>query len=258
VEEQVVGVQTFRVLDKAPRVFNLRASDVPDISRSASDETTPVGFDFGVRVIYLTYDYEGMCPGTQIVYALYRDSRRPIQESIESWSRSPQGQHQISFPAPGEGPFDPGAYEIVVSVAGAEPARLPLTIQAPESYEPRPTFGNISIALGVQPDGKALLTAPDNRFDWNTKIVYAIFDYANMSSGVRWAAVWSRAGQEVAREEHVWISDPTTADAKGRLWVAYYNENGRPLAGGDYTVTLYIENVAQSEAAFRINFYVAP
>ena len=122
------------------------------------------------------------------------------------------------------------------------------------SEEISPAFGDITIALGVQPNGQPILTMQDNRFDWNTKVVHAVFDYVGMSDGLGWGVVWMRNDQEVAREEHFW--DVETDGVEGTLWVAYYAEGGRTINGGDYSVTLYIENIAQRAAEFNIRYYV--
>lgn len=248
VGDQVVGEHPFRVLDTAPRVLNLRVTDVPAPTEGASGESR---FKAGVRVIYLNYDYEGLCPGLDISHTLYREGE-PIQESVETWSGASQGVAQVSFQAPGDLPFPSGNYEVTVAVAGEEQARVEFTLR--EETEVSPAFGGITIALGVQADGTPILPAPDRGFDWNTKVVYAIFDYVGMRDGLAWAAIWNRNGQEVAREEHFW--DAETDGTAGTRWVAYYDERGRVLSGGTYSVTLYIENIAQRTAEFNVLYYV--
>ncbi|HEY72935.1 MAG: hypothetical protein DRJ03_15635 [Chloroflexi bacterium] len=252
VGERVVGAHSFRVLDTAPRVFDLQVTDAP---RPAEGSTSEGAFEDGVRVFYLSYEYEGLCLGVDASYVLYHEGER-VQERVETWSSAPQGETQISFQAPGDLSFSSGDYEAAVIVAGEEQARVRFTIVDPASVEkpPVPAMGDITIALGVQPDGEPIITAPDNVFDWNTKVVYAIFDYVDMSDGLRWSAVWMRNGQEAAREGHFW--DIEEDGAEGARWVAHCNELGRVLPGGNYSVTLYIENVAQRTADFRILYYV--
>lgn len=250
VGDQMAEAISFRVLATPPRITNLRVSDVPEPTRGSAE------FAGGVRVLYLTYDYEGMCPGLKVVHTLYRDGRR-FQESIETWSGPSTGSAQVSLQAAGGEPFPPGKYEATVTVTGAETARMSLLIQelpAATAMPPSPALGNIIIALGVQPDGTPILTAPGNVFDWNTKIVYAIFDYSGMGDGMGWAAVWQRNGQEVARQEGFW--DVGSAGTQGRRWVAYYDPRGMVLPGGAYSVTLAIENAIQRSADFQILFYV--
>jgi hypothetical protein len=249
VGDQMAETRPFRVLATPPRVTNPRVSDVPEPTSGSAE------FAAGVRVLYLTYDYEGMCPGLKVVHTLYRDGR-PLQESVETWSGPPSGSAQVSFQAAGDEPFPPGKYEATVTVTGAEAARAPLRIQeAHATATPQPpTLGNIVIALGVQPDGSPILAAPDNVFDWNTRVVYAIFEYAGMSDGMKWAAVWQRGGQEVARQEGFW--DVASAGTRGRHWVAYYDPRGMVLPGGTYSVTITIGDAIQRSADFQILFYV--
>jgi len=257
--EQVVAVYSFEVLDTAPRAFDLQVTDVPEPAQQppgGSDElgrTEGTEFEPGVRVVYLSYKYEGFCPELEISYTLSREGE-PIQESQESWSGPSQGTGQVSFQAPSEGPFAPGDYEIAVAIAGQEQASAAFTIREEELTEAPPGFSDVTIALGVQPDGTPILTTPDNRFDWNTKVVYAIFDYVGMSDGLRWSVLWTRNDEEVARQEKFW--DVETYGTEGTRWVAYYDEGGRTLPGGDYSVTLYIGNVAEQSAEFSIRYFV--
>jgi len=259
VEERVVQVQTFRVLEKPPRIFNLQLSDTPDAPRQLPGQTTEVfNFAYGIRVVYLEYDYEGMCPGTEVSYVLLYGGK-PFREINQTWSGAPQGMGQVDFSAVDDEPLPSGAYQVVVSVAGTEQARLDMSIQREDDAtgsQRRPLFSNITIAQGVRPDGTPLLVQADNRFDWNTRIVYAIFDYARMTTGTKWMVIWTRNGREVKREEYTWMATPADDLEQGRFWVVYYDENGRALPGGDYTVTLYIDNVAQDQAEFHITYYV--
>ena len=252
VDDQVVGVRSFRVLDLAPRGFDLRVADVPGRSGGTAGEPR---FEPGARVIYLAYEFEGFCPGLEVTHTLYREGE-PVQERVESWSGESQGQVQASFAAPGDQPFPAGEYEVVLAVAGEEQARAGLAIGTVTPEPMSPALGEVTIALGVQPDGTPVLTAPDNRFDWNTKVVYAIFDYVGMSDGLRWAAVWTRGGQEVARQESFWDADVDRTE--GTRWVTYQGERGQVLPGGNYSVTLSIEGAVQRSADFNILYYVPP
>jgi len=248
---EVVSAIPFRVLETPPRISNLRVSDVPE---PVSEVMEP--FASGLRVIYLGYEHEGMCQGLEVAHSLYYEGDL-LQEQTITWSDTPEGVAQSSFQAPGDQPFSPGDYEVAVAIAGEEQSRVGFTIrERTGDMGAHPAYGAITIALGVQSDGTPILTAPDNRFDWNTKVVYAIFDYVGMSDGLAWMVVWSRNDQEVAREEHFW--DVETDGTKGRRWVVYYDERGQTLPGGNYSVTLYIDNVAQRTAEFSIRFYVPP
>ncbi len=245
---RVIGRGSFRVLDMPPRVFNLQVSDVPRPTGAATDRNT---LPAGLRVIYLNYEYEGLCPGLDLSYTLYHDGK-PLQEIQESWSGSPQGQAQVSFQPPDGQPFPPGDYELAVKIGHEEQGRVAVTIG--ETPQVRPAFGPITIALGVHPDGTPFLIAPDNTFDWNTKVVYGVFSYEGMSDGLRWSVLWTRNGQEVTREEHRW--DVERDGTAGTYWVSHHSELGRTLPGGNYSVTLYIENAAQQTADFNVRYYV--
>jgi hypothetical protein len=253
VGEHVVGTHSFQVLDTVPRVFNLRVADVPEPPEEGPDGPDKARFEAGVRVIYLNYEHEGLCPDLDLSYTLYHE-QEPIQENVETWSGAPQGRTRVSFQAPGNLPFSPGDYEVVVAVTGEEQARVGLTVGEEAPEEIVPAFGGLTIALGAEPDGTPILTALDNRFDWNTKAIYTIFDYVGMNEDLRWSAVWMREGQEVTREEHFW--DMEADGPAGTRWVTYHDERGVVLPGGTYSVTLTIENVVQRTAGFSILYYV--
>ena len=247
--QQVVGMRSFQVLDQAPRLFNLRVADVPAPAEAALGQSA---FEAGVRAIYLGYEFEGLCPGLDVSYTLYHGGAS-VQERAESWSGMSQGHSQASFQPADDLPFPAGDYEAVVTMAGQEQGRVKFTMGEVAEEAVPPAFGDVTIALGAQPDGTPIAPAPGNRFDWNTKVVYAIFDTVGMQDGLRWMAAWVRNGQEVAREEYLW--DGETAGTAGTYWVTY-DAGGQVLPGGTYSVTLYIENVAQRSADFQILYYV--
>nr|BAL56612.1 hypothetical protein HGMM_F41E03C23 [uncultured prokaryote] len=128
------------------------------------------------------------------------------------------------------------------------PTPLPTLPPSPTPVAP-PAFGGLTIALGVLPTGEPILVGRE--FDWNTRAVYAIFDYTGMREGLPWSAVWTRNGREVARQAGFW-----DRGERGRAWVVYFNPDGTVLFGGDYGVSLYIGEQLQAESAFRIRYYI--
>ena len=259
-DEQVVSVQSFHLLGTAARVSNLQVADVPSPDDVTSGERV---FEPGVRVIYLSYEHAGLCTGLDLSHTIYYEGE-PILQREETWLAAPQGQKQVSFQASDSLALTPGDYEIAVAVAGKEQARTAFTIRAelveeeeeepePEPEPVPPAFGDITLTQGVHADGTPILTAPNDRFDWNTRVVYAIFDTAGMTKGLAWTAVWRRQGVEEARWEYFWHEEVT--GTVGTHWVAYHREDGRVLPGGSYSVTLYIDDVEQRTADFAILYY---
>ena len=244
-EERVVGARSFQVLGMAPRAFDLRISDVP---RSFDGDR----FGAGARVLYLSYAYEGWCPGLDVSTVLYYEGAS-TQEYLEVWHGSSQGLAQVVFQAPGGRPFSAGGYELVVSVDREEQGRVSFVVGEEEekAVTGPPAFGDITVALGVQPDGVPI-SAQEAPFGWATRVVHAVFEYEGMSDGVRWSVVWTRNGTEVAGEDYVW--DAGDAGSEGTYWVTLAGEDGEPLGGGDYTVTLYVNGQQQSTADFRIYY----
>ncbi|MBN1177646.1 MAG: hypothetical protein JXD18_00410 [Anaerolineae bacterium] len=119
---------------------------------------------------------------------------------------------------------------------------------------PAAAFDNVAIALGVDGAGEPLLAG--DVFDWNTKTVYVVFDYAGMQDGPEWSAVWTRNGAEVGREAGMW--DVARYGAAGRRWAVLVAPAGDVLYGGEYVVTLAIGGEVQAERAFRVQYYVTP
>jgi hypothetical protein len=139
------------------------------------------------------------------------------------------------------------------------PTPLPPTATPTPSPTPTPelgppVFSDLVVALGMEDADEPFL--PAEVFDWNTKAVYAVFDYAGMRDGLSWSAVWTRGEEELAREEYVW--DVGEAGRTGTRWVVYFEPDGRVLRGGEYTVSLTIEGEVEATASFRIQFYVTP
>ncbi|MFL7792411.1 MAG: hypothetical protein AB8I69_09745 [Anaerolineae bacterium] len=249
---RVVGVRSFQVLSAAPSITNLWVTDVP--AMMGEDMSGKSAFDVGVKVIYLGYDYVGLCPGSRVSHKLYYQGELE-QESVVVWSSDSQGWAQVGMQTPDGRSFFPGDYEIVMSIAGQEQGRIGFTVGDTAEQAvvvPRsPSFGDITVALGVQPDG-APISAQETPFGWATRVVHAVFDYEGMSDGVSWSVVWTRNGTEVAREDYVW--DLGDAGSEGTYWVALAGEDGEPLGGGSYTVTLYVNDQKQSAADFKIYY----
>ena len=252
--EQAIARQTFEVLEDAPQVSGLGVSDVPAASGSATRRFQP-----GLRVVYLDYDYAGLCTGLRLTHALSRDGQ-VLHSQSETWDAAAQGHRQVAFQAGAGVEFSPGDYEMVVKIGDREQGRVRFSIEQPVAEtvveeQPRlpPAFGDITLALGVYPNGTPILPLQDVPFDWNTKVVVAIFDYQGMDAGTRWAAVWMRNGQEVARSEQTWSAEDSRSE--GTHWTALYDPAGRPLAGGTYSITLSINGVEQASATFNVRYY---
>jgi len=132
------------------------------------------------------------------------------------------------------------------------PTPLPSPTVTPTPVPPEPAFSDLTIALGMLSPTEPFLVGDE--FDWNTRAVYAVFDYAGMRDGLAWSVVWTRNGEEIARESHIW--DLERYGQSGTLWSAYFNPDGNVLWGGDYTVSVYLEGDLEAEASFHIRYYV--
>ena len=132
------------------------------------------------------------------------------------------------------------------------PTPTPTTVPTATPLPRAPVLGDLTIALGILGSGEPFLIGTE--FDWNTKAVYAVFDYSGMRDGLAWSVVWTRNGEELARENNLW--DVGSDGEAGTMWVAYFESGGAVLRGGDYTVSLYLEGELQAESSFRILYYV--
>jgi hypothetical protein len=120
---EVIWIESFRVLGKAPRAFGLEVSDVP-VSATGEEQR---GFGAGVRVLFLRYSVEGLCSGLELANVLHLDGE-PIETVQQIWQGQPDGEVQVAFQAAGSEAFPPGDYQIAVSIAGAEQGRVAFTI----------------------------------------------------------------------------------------------------------------------------------
>lgn len=155
-------------------------------------------------------------------------------------------------PQPSATPLPPTPPPTATATITPSPTPPPTATPTPTPMPPA-VFRDPVVALGMLDPTTPFLTG--DVFDWNTKSVYVVFDYEGMQEGMPWAVVWRRGGTEIARQEYRWsLADGVT----GRRWVVYFEPDGAVLRGGDYTVSLYIEDQLQAEAAFRIRFYVTP
>jgi hypothetical protein len=250
VDDQRVETRAFRVLEAPPQVTNLRVADVPEPQENDSGGQLGAG----TRVIYLNYQYEGLCPGLEIAHRLYRQEDL-LQETVKTWAGPTQGAQQVTFQSLGDKPFSSDHYSAVVKLEEQEQPRKASFIVGEREPEIPPAFGDVTVALGVNLDGSPILPAEETTFDWNTKVVYAIFEYVGMRDDLSWSAVWTRNGQEIARQGGFW--DIEAFGAEGTRWVVYYDAEGQTLPGGDYTVTLFIEDEARRRREFNIRYYVA-
>ena len=91
--ERVAGTYSFQVLAVAPRLFNLRVTDLPEPTGATPDESA---FADGIRVIYSSYEYEGLCPGVNVSHAIYHEGEQ-IQERMEMVGRRSSGRGAGQF-----------------------------------------------------------------------------------------------------------------------------------------------------------------
>lgn len=114
-----------------------------------------------------------------------------------------------------------------------------------------PTFSDLTVALGMLGPSEPFLIGDE--FDWNTRAVYAVFDYRDVQDGSSWSVVWAREGEELARESNLW--DVGRDGRSGTRWAVYYDPDRFVLQGGAYTVSLYVDGELEDEASFRIQYY---
>lgn len=130
----------------------------------------------------------------------------------------------------------------------------PSPTPTPTARPATPVLSDLTIALGVTSPGEPLLVG--ETFDWNTRAVYALFDYSGMQDGLPWRVVWTREGEVVAEQHGLW--DLEREGSSGTSWAVYTNPEGTVLLGGSYLVSLLLDDELQAEASFRIRTYVTP
>jgi len=73
-----------------------------------------------------------------------------------------------------------------------------------------------------------------------------------MRDGLRWAVVWTRNDEEVARTGGFWNVEADGTE--GERWAVYYDESVPTLPNGRYSVTLLIDDKVQSTKEFTVGY----
>jgi len=232
---------SFKVLSTPPHVTDLRLSTVPD---GADRET----LEPGARVLYATYTYAGRCAGQAISRTITFEGETAYTD-VKPWTGQSEGEGQVAYYRSDDLPLRRGEYVARIRIGAEASQETSATIAGPMP----PSFGDLTVAMGVEPDGTPILGREDEQpFGSTTKIVYAIFKYAGLTEGLPWRVVWTRNGEEIEEEARLW--DPEAVATKDTHWVALYLESGDPLGGGTYTVSLSIEDEPQTETTFIIYY----
>jgi hypothetical protein len=239
VDSEEVAARRFTVLESPPRVTEVRVSNVPEGEGREEFET-------GEQRLIITYDYESFCPAETIRRVIYRDGET-AHESPQVWAGASSGSEELEYYRQDGLPLLKGAYRVVVSVGETEPQEVGFTITGAQE----PVFGDVNVALGLEPDMRAFGTAADFPYGfYDLRAVYAVFDYVGMTDGLEWSVVWTRGGIEVRRESDFW--DTAAEGSDGTRWAVYHEPAAAVLRSGRYSVTLYITDTLQRTTDFRI------
>jgi hypothetical protein len=239
VDSAEVAARRFTVLESPPRVTEVRVSNVP--GGEGRQE-----FEAGEQRLIITYDYESFCPAQTIQRVIYRDGET-AHESSQLWAGASSGSEELEYYRQDGLPLRKGTYRVVVSVGETEPQEVGFAITGAQE----PAFGDVKVALGVEPDKRAFGTVADFPYGfYDIRAVYAVFDYVGMIDGLEWSAVWTRGGIEVGRESDFW--DVAAEGSDGTRWVVYHEPAAAVLRSGRYSVTLHITDTLTKTTDFRV------
>ncbi len=107
-----------------------------------------------------------------------------------------------------------------------------------------PWLGEITFAAAADEEGRPI--AATEEFPAGSKVVFACFEYRNMTDGAPWGHYWSRDGAEyIDATDSVW-------DDGEAGWVAWYVDDPEYLPSGEYEVTLYVASEPVRRGGFTV------
>lgn len=194
----------------------------------------------GARSLYLFFDYEGMADGMTVEMVASLDGQEQPDLGLPPgpWSGGPEGSWWIGYQ---DQDLHDGNLEMTVLVDGVEAGGA--AIQIGGRPQALPTFSNLVFSLSEAPGGGP--REPAVLFPAGTELLYAFFDYANLSPGTSWTSTWW-AGSEVALSE----DEPWDSAAEGTYVIELSIRDG--LEPGAYRLDLYIDD----RLAATSNFWV--
>lgn len=149
----------------------------------------------------------------------------------------------------GERLVNVGTFTVSKSVA-LQPTSTPsLALETP-TVAAAERFGTITFGAGVR--GDEFPIDPLIIFPEGVTIVYAFFDYHDMTDGEAWRTEWFRDGvaQPNVNKQGTW-----QGGASGTWWVSVFNDQG--ITPGNWELNLYLSDTLQQTAAFTIVAHTA-
>lgn len=252
---------TFEVISAAPAITHIQVGRLPGESTAAgaAPGAAPgaAAFSPDTRHLYVTYGYEGGCPGAPYWLIVKDAANTPVcrhdgvLEAIAGSGSAP------CYRDDGE-PFEPGAYRVEFSMSETVTQTGTFTVEAPPvlpSPTPTPTrqpvrCGPLFTAAGLTSAGEPFLT--QDLFDWYTQVIYVGSRCDNVPPATPWRSAWYRQRELVREAEGVYNGSP-----EGIVWDSLTGAapTNPFLRSGTYTVSLQIGEMAPVTAEFRVFGY---
>ncbi|MGC9398205.1 MAG: hypothetical protein ACP5HM_03615 [Anaerolineae bacterium] len=245
-----VAEHAFTVQATAPRLTAVSLALTPEGPTSTVLQTP-------LRLFYVRYAYEGVCPGTPLWVVVTREGERLVHQNLVL--QADQGTGEVAFYLDAGAPFEAGAYQATLTLGGEEERTLTFRVKEPLDPTPQATATPIPpapiceppfAAMGLTPEGTPY--RPLERFEWYTQAVYVGAACRHVPARTRWVARWYRNGEEVRVYRGRW----TGGDA-GLLWDSLTGTEEAPfLPPGVYTTTLSLGALPPLEVGFNVAPYV--
>ncbi|HSJ52897.1 MAG TPA: trypsin-like peptidase domain-containing protein [Anaerolineae bacterium] len=220
------------------RLSNLLFS--PGVNQFDQPTTVIYSLPSGSRSLYLFFDYEQMVDGTMVEMVATLNGREMPDLAMPPtpWNGGAAGSWWIGYE---DQDLLDGTLALTLYVDGTQAGQAQIRIGGrPENL---PSFSNLLFALSESPDGGP--REPSILFPAGTTLLYAFFDYANMSRNLSWTSTWLADGEVALSEDEPWDGQPS-----GTYSIELTIRGG--LAPGAYRLDLYIED----RLAATSNFWV--
>jgi tetratricopeptide (TPR) repeat protein len=199
-------------------------------------------FEPGTREVHVFLSYSGFVDGARWSDVWYVNGERSdALTSIDSlWDAGAAGTTHFSLTTDESG-LTPGEYKVEFR-AGDRLIRA-------DAFRVRPTdaqFGDLVFAEGVDEQGEPV--NPGYSFPAGVTEIQGLFEYADMTDGLKWSALWWRGDAEI--DTGLAAAPTWTLGAGGVTAVALTSD--APLDPGEYTLVLLVEGDVFQAGAFRI------
>jgi Flp pilus assembly protein TadD len=199
-------------------------------------------FEPGTREVHVFLSYSGFVDGARWsdVWTVNGERSDELTSVDSRWEAGAEGVTHFTLYTDDSG-LEPGEYKVEFR-AGDRVIRT-------DAFRVRPTdaqFGDIVFAEGV--DGQGEPVNPGYSFPAGVQEIHGVFEYANMTDGLKWSALWWLDDAEI--DTGLAAAPTWTLGADGATAVTLSSD--APLGSGEYTLVLLVEGDVFQAGTFRV------